>query len=82
MKAKWEWFLQSNDTWARLLRTICQSIFGVLIANLDVIFESVSMNPSLKPVIVAIVMCILSPIMKELGVHDEYSDSSSGTDAV
>lgn len=72
MKEKIEWFLRSNDALARLLRTILQGVIGVLIANIDVLFSSFAINPTLKPMIAALVMCVLSPIMKELGKEDSY----------
>ena len=59
--------LKSNDTKYRLLRTILQGILGVLIANIDLFVSYVQIDPALKPVIVAVVMAILSPIMSELG---------------
>ena len=60
-------FLTSNDTKYRLLRTIVQGLIGVLIANIDVLIGLTPINPDLKPIIVAVVMAILSPIMAELG---------------
>ena len=60
-------FLKSNDTKYRLLRTILQGILGVLIANIDLFVSYVQIDPARKPVIVAVVMAILSPIMSELG---------------
>ena len=60
-------FLRSNDWQYRLLRTIVQGVIGVIIANLDIIFSMLTINPTMKPVIVALVMAILSPIMAELG---------------
>jgi len=70
---KWlEWFFRSNDTWARLLRTIIQGILGVLVANVDLLFTAWAIDPTYKPMLVALVMCVLSPIMKELGGKDEY----------
>ena len=60
-------FLTSNDTKYRLLRTIVQGLIGVLIANIDVLIGLAPINPDLKPIIVAVVMAILSPIMAELG---------------
>lgn len=68
--SKIEWFLQSNSTWARLLRTILQGIIGVVISNIDLLFAEAAINPAIKPMIAALVMCVLSPIMKELGGHD------------
>lgn len=60
-------FLTSNETKYRLLRTILQGIFGVIVANLDLFISYIQIDPALKPVIVAVVMAILSPIMSELG---------------
>lgn len=60
-------FLTSNETKYRLLRTIVQGILGVLIANMDVLISAIAINPTTKPVIVALVMAVLSPIMAELG---------------
>ena len=59
--------LTSNDWQFRLLRTIIQGIIGVLVANLDVLINSLTISPTLKPMIVALCMAILSPIMAELG---------------
>jgi hypothetical protein len=39
----------------------------VIIANLDLFISFIQIDPALKPVIVAVVMAILSPIMSELG---------------
>lgn len=60
-------WLRDNSTVARLERTILQGVIGVLIANLDLLVGFIQIEPSLKPVIVALVMAILSPIMSELG---------------
>jgi hypothetical protein len=60
-------FLSSNEWQWRLLRTIVQGLIGVLIANLDLIVGMASVDQSLRGVIVAFVMAILSPIMAELG---------------
>lgn len=60
-------FLTSNDTKYRLLRTILQGIIGVIIANLDLLIGYAAIPTELRPVIVAAVMAVLSPIMSELG---------------
>ena len=60
-------FLKSNDAKYRLLRTIFQGIIGVLVANIDLIVGYVVFDPSMRALIVALVMAILSPIMAELG---------------
>lgn len=57
----------SNETKYRLIRTILQGIIGVIIANLDLIIGQVAIPTEMRPVIVALVMAILSPIMSELG---------------
>lgn len=60
-------FLRNNATAYRLLRTIVQGIIGVIVANMDLFVSYIQIDPAMKPVIVALVMAILSPIMSELG---------------
>ena len=60
-------FLKSNETKYRLLRTIAQGIIGVLIANVDILVSGLTIPSEYKPMIVALVMAVLSPIMSELG---------------
>ena len=67
----WQKFLSSNDATYRLLRTVVQGIFGVLIANLDVIIGSFVIDPAWKGIIVALVMAVLSPIMAALSNKEE-----------
>jgi len=67
-------FLKSNDTRERLLRTILQGIIGVIVANLDLLIGSLTIPPEYKPMIVALVMAVLSPIMSELGKKNELSE--------
>ena len=69
-----ERFLRSNDWQFRLLRTIVQGVIGVVIANLDIIFSVLTINPTMKPVIVALVMAVLSPIMAELGNNQKIKE--------
>ena len=61
----------SNATTYRLIRTIIQGIIGVVVASLDVFIGKLTISPEMKPVIVAVVMAILSPIMAELGKIDK-----------
>lgn len=68
----WNEFLTSNDTKWRLARTIVQAIIGVLISNLDLIIEGLNIDPAFKGAVTALVMAILSPIMSELGKHNEH----------
>ena len=60
-------FLSSNTAIWRMLRTIAQGIIGVVIANLDTITGAFSIPDVWKPVIAALVMAFLSPIMATLG---------------
>lgn len=77
-------FLTSNETKFRLLRTIVQGILGVLIANVDTLISAININSSFKPIIVAIVMAILSPIMSLIGkpadISEEKDDDFSWED--
>ena len=62
-------FYNNGAKW-RLLRTIIQGIIGVFVANLDLIIGSFSIPAEYKPMIAAVVMAILSPIMAELGTSE------------
>lgn len=63
-------FLKSNETKYRLLRTIAQGIIGVLIANVDILVEGLTIPSEYKTMIVALVMAVLSPVMSELGKEE------------
>ena len=76
MKNWFEKFLSSNDAEFRLLRTIVQGVLGVVVANLDVIVGSFSFNPSFKPMIAALVMAVLSPVMAMIGKSEEIKHES------
>ncbi len=67
-------FFNSNETLWRVLRTIVQAVIGVVIANLDVIIQAIEISDTWKPVIVALVMAILSPIMSEIGKGVEKAE--------
>lgn len=60
-------FLASNDWQWRLLRTIVQGVLGVVITNLDLIMGWCVLDPSMRGLVVALVMAVLSPIMAALG---------------
>lgn len=64
-------FFQSNETLYRVLRTIVQAVIGVLIANVDKVISAIDISEVWKPIIVALVMAILSPIMAEIGKAQE-----------
>ena len=61
-----EQFLKSNEWQWRLARTIVQGILGVIVANIDLIFGQVVLDPAWRALVVALVMAILSPVMAEL----------------
>lgn len=68
-------FLTSNSWEYRLLRTVVQGIIGVLIANLDALIAPLTISDSFKPIIVALCMAILSPIMAEIGRASEKAET-------
>ena len=74
-------FLQSNETIHRLLRTIFQGILGVIVANLDLFIGGMTIPPEYKPVIAALVMAVLSPIMSELGKDSKSTKESEVTES-
>lgn len=67
-------FLSSNSLEMRLARTILQGILGVLTANLDLLLGYTVIPPELRPLVVALVMAILSPVMATLGGKTNESD--------
>lgn len=64
-------FLASNEWYWRLARTIVQGVLGVMIANIDLIMGWCVLDPSVRGLVVALVMAVLSPIMAALGGDDE-----------
>lgn len=66
-------FFESNKALFRMLRTILQGVLGVIVANLDVITGTFNIPDVWKPIIAAMVMALLSPVMAALGgkVDDE-----------
>lgn len=79
MKDFWKIFLTSNETKYRLGRTILQGVIGVVIAYLDVIVGMMAIPNEMRPMIVALVMAVLSPIMSELGTAIDTNDRISTT---
>lgn len=73
-----ERFLNGNSTGMRLARTIVQGIIGVLIAYLDTLVGQAIIIPEMRPVVVALVMAILSPVMAELGRINEKGEEPDG----
>lgn len=70
-------FFTSNELKYRLLRTIVQSVIGVVIANLDLIIGSFAIDATYKPFIVGVVMAILSPVMSLIGKEGKEDDSEN-----
>lgn len=64
-------FLASNEWYWRLARTIVQGVLGVVIANIDLIMGWCVLDPSVRGLVVALVMAVLSPVMAALGGSDE-----------
>lgn len=64
-------FLTSNSASMRLARTIVQGVIGVVISYADTFVAQLSFSPEMRPMIVALVMAILSPIMAALGGEEE-----------
>ena len=74
-------FLASNDWQWRLLRTVVQGVLGVIIANLDLIMGWCVLDPSMRALMVALVMAVLSPVMAALGGDDDDIVIPKGGDA-
>ena len=70
-------FLGSNDWRWRLARTIVQGIIAVIVANLDVLVGFWQIDPSVKAVVVALIMAVLSPVMALLGGDPEAIEGGS-----
>lgn len=64
-------FLTSNSTSMRLARTIVQGTIGVLLSYVDTLVGFITIPAEVRPMIVALVMAILSPLMAELGKNTE-----------
>lgn len=62
-------FLNCNDTECRLARTIVQGVLGVLVANIDVMMGAIELEPTVRAMLVALVMAVLTPVMTEIGKH-------------
>ena len=62
-------FLTSNEWQWRLARTIVQGVLGVFVANVDLIVGFAVMDPTMRALVVAFVMAVLSPVMAEIGAH-------------
>ena len=56
-------FITSNEWQWRLARTIFQGVIGVVVANIDTILGYAVMDPTLRALVVAFVMAVLTPVM-------------------
>ena len=61
--------LTSNEWQWRLARTVLQGVLGVLVANIDVLVGAAVLDPTARPIAVALCMAVLSPVMAEIGAH-------------
>ena len=68
-------FLNSNHLKYRLARTILQGVLGVIVANIDLLLGYTIIPAELRPMVTALVMAILSPVMAALGGADGSMDS-------
>ena len=71
-------FLTGNDWKWRLARTIAQGLVGVLAANIDLLVGCVVLDTAMRPVVVAAVMAVLSPVMAELGAAGGTGGGGAG----
>ncbi len=71
-------FLASNDWKWRLARTIVQGVLGVFIANIDLILGYAILDPTLRALVVAFVMAVLSPVMAALGGEGDKPEIPRG----
>ena len=66
-----EKFLAGNEWQWRLARTIVQGVLGVFVANIDLIIGFGVLDPTIRALVVAFVMAVLSPVMAALGGGEE-----------
>jgi hypothetical protein len=71
-------FLQGNEWWWRLARTVVQGVLGVVVANVDLLVGAAALEPEWRALVAALVMAVLSPVMAEVGSHAGGSGSGSG----
>lgn len=64
-------FWISNKWQYRLLRTVAQALCGWCVDNIAMLIAQTDFSADLQIIIVGLVMTILSPVMKKLGVEDE-----------
>ena len=62
-------FLNGNEWYWRLARTVLQGVLGVVVANVDLLVGTAVLDPTWRALVVALVMAVLTPIMAEVGVH-------------
>lgn len=72
-----KWFFESNDTAARLLRTIVQGVLGVIVSYLTILAGNSSEIVAL--LIIPLVMAILSPIMGAIGTTERAPEEQDKT---
>lgn len=65
-----EKFLVRNEGQRCLIRAIVQGIIGGFIANIDLVVGWCVLDPSIRALVVALVMAVLLPVMAALGGND------------
>lgn len=61
----------SNSPLDKCTRTIFQGVIGVVMANIDLLVGYAAIPHEFRPMIVAMVMAILSPIQAAFGSEEE-----------
>ena len=64
----------SNSPLDKCTRTIFQGVIGVIMANIDLLVGYAAIPHEFRPMIVAMVMAILSPIQAAFGSEQEEEE--------
>lgn len=73
-------FLTGNERW-RLVRTVAQGVLGVVVANLDLLVDTMALAPEWRALVVALAMAVPPPVMAEVGKHANADGAAEGGDA-
>lgn len=70
-------FLNSNEWYWRLARTVLQGVPGVVVANIDLLVGTAVLDPTWRALVVALVMAVLSPVMDEIGTVAQEKEAAN-----
>lgn len=70
-------FLNSNEWYWRLARTVLQGVPGVVVANIDLLVGTAVLDPTWHALVVALVMAVLSPVMAEIGTVAQEKEAAN-----